>query len=136
MKASVLAILFQQIHSGKSQSLFLPPVAQTWPWLVDAVALASAGHVPAVVPEPVLFTRSPAEVEQTGGKLMENCTVSHFFLRGGLMKDEEDDAMSGKMLLKGELERNIVSLHLAVWLFLLWIAGFYMNLSCSFNLFQ
>lgn len=113
MKASVLAILFQQIHikfiaakaNHCSSQLFLPkqekstqsvikvrqtnaeldkllwsynsfpPVAQTWPWLVDAVALASAGHVPAVVPEPVLFTRSPAEVGHSGRKLMENRVV-------------------------------------------------------------
>ncbi|CAK9023949.1 unnamed protein product [Durusdinium trenchii] len=35
---------------------------QTWPWLVDAAALASARQLPAVVPERVLFARSPAEV--------------------------------------------------------------------------
>lgn len=35
---------------------------QTWPWLVDAVALATAGHLRAVVPDAVLFARSAAEV--------------------------------------------------------------------------
>ena len=43
---------------------------ETWPWLVDAAALASARQLPAVVPERVLFARSPAEAK-VGGKVDE-----------------------------------------------------------------
>ena len=42
---------------------------KTWPWLVDAVALATAGHLRAVVPEAVLFARSAAEVQMTDDEL-------------------------------------------------------------------
>ncbi|CAJ1372203.1 unnamed protein product [Effrenium voratum] len=34
----------------------------TWPWLVDAVAAASAGRVRAAVPAPVLFAPQPSQV--------------------------------------------------------------------------
>ena len=49
---------------------------QTWPWLVDAVALATAGRLRAVVPEAVLFARSAAEVPQ-GAATFPTCHVCH-----------------------------------------------------------